>query len=219
LILLRELIDSKGKISFKIFIIFFSILFMFSVVTFIRLFFYEDGYTFSKTLEFFNKFILNADQSFWFQGINQLFLRIGIGRDVILSYEVANIGNCTDYFGLFFNFGSCPNPPLDFYGLTLESHRFYLAPPQLSSLFVVSNNFFVQLFFSLLYSLEIFIVIFISKKLCKFPYGEILFLAAYFFILIFALIGPFRFIFYIIIGLFLLYSSFHLLKTRRYVTS
>ena len=219
LILLRELIDSKGKISFKIFIISFSILFMFSVVTFIRLFFYEDGYTFSKTLDFFSKFILNADQSFWFQGVNQLFLRIGIGRDVILSYEVANAGNCTDYIGLFFNSGSCTNPPLDFYGLDTSQTRFALAPPQLSSLFVVSNNFFVQLFFSLLYSLEIFILIFISKKLCKFPYGEILFLAAYFFILLFALIGPIRFVFYIIIGLFLLYSSFHLLKTRRYVTS
>ena len=219
LFLLREFIDSKGKISFKFYFTLFTILFMFTSITFIRVIFYEDGYTFSKTLDFLSKFVLNADHSFWFQGINQLLLRIGIGRDVILSYEVANIGNCTDYIGLFFKYGSCPNPPLDFYGLPLDSNRFYLAPPQLSSLFVVSNNFFIQFFFSLLYSFEIFILIFISKKLCKFPYGDILFFAIYFFILLFALIGPISYIFNIIILLLLFNFLFHLLKNRRNVTS
>ena len=219
LFLLRELIDSKGVINRKIYVTAFSILFIFSIVTFIRLFFYAYGYTFSKTLDYYRVFLLNSDESFWFQGINQLFLRMGIGRDVILAYEVSQSGNCQDYWGLFFQSGSCSNPPLHFYGLDTRQTRFALAPTQLSSLFVVSKSFLVQLFFSLLYSLEIYILISIAKKLCNFPYGEVMFLGTYFFILIFTLIGPISYVFYIIVLLFLVSLFFKLFKTRRYGTS
>lgn len=219
LFIFRELIDNNAKTSYKFYIVAFLILLLYSTITFLRTIFYVDDYSFSKTAEYFKEYVFNSDQNFWFQGINQLFLRIGVGRDVILSYEVAQNCNCNDYVGLFFKSGSCYNPPLDFYGLTLESNRFYLAPPQLSSLFVISNNISFQLFISVIYAGEVYLLLFLSKKLCKFPFGDILILPIYFFIAIFAIIGPIQYCFYIILLLLLFRLLFKLLSKNLDVTS
>lgn len=219
LYIFRELIDNNGKTNVKFYSVAFLVLVLYSTITFLRTIFYVDDYTFSKTVEYFNDYVLKSDQKFWFQGINQLFLRIGIGRDVILSYEVAQNCNCNDYLGLFLKSGSCFDPPFDFYGLTLESNRFYLAPPQLSSLFVISNKPVIQSLISILYAIEIYFFLTISKKLCKFPFGDILILPIYFFISIFAIIGPIQFCFYIISFLFFFNILFKLLKSSFNVTS
>ncbi|MDR3409561.1 MAG: hypothetical protein P4L87_01215 [Formivibrio sp.] len=190
LLMMRNLIDNNWKLfNWRSFLVLSSLFFVFSAVTASRIILLDDNYSFSNMHDVFNS-INYDDIEFMFQGFSQLFLRIGIGRDVILSHEVASSSVCTDLYGLFFISGSCPNPPLDFYGLSLDSDRFYLAPPMLSSLFVVSNNFFVQLCVSFVYSIVVFFMCYSTRLLKIIPSGSVFVQPAFFLVVVFVTIGP-----------------------------
>lgn len=197
LYLIRYILDLKGILNKFAYFQLFNIIIIYTIITTIRMVFYQDDYTFNKSIDFFKEYILDGENNVFYQGFTQLFLRIGIGRDVILSYEVSNNCSCQDAISLFTKAGPCNNPPLDFYGLHLDSNRFYLAPPQLSGLFVVSNIFYIQLIFSLFYAILTWMFTQIIKLIAIIPFGNILIFPLYFFIAIFVLIGPIMYAWYV----------------------
>lgn len=222
LLLMRNLIDNNWKIinKYNLFIAI-ALFSCFSLITASRLVLYADDYSFSTLLEILKSIDLGEVEVI-FQGFSQFFLRIGIGRDVILSYEVAASGACSDLWGLFLMNGSCPNPPLDFYGIELDSHRFYLAPPMLSSLFVASNEFGLKLFISLCYSLVTFFMCYSISGLRKIPLGKYFVQPAYFLVVMLVTIGPifYSWILIALIGTVFLFAGMigsikvHLLRQR-----
>lgn len=190
LLMMRNLLDYNWRFFNKYNMVILAALFLcFSLITTSRVILLAEDYSFSNIIGVLS--LVDTDEiDFIYQGFAQLFLRIGIGRDVILSYEVAASGACGDLYGLFLKFGSCPNPPLDFYGLQLDSDRFYLAPPMLSSLFVASNEFLTKLVISLCYSFVVFLMCCTTDILRKIPFGGMFTQPAYFLIVVFVTIGP-----------------------------
>lgn len=212
LMLIRRLYDDGGVVSVRGLLICVFIFLLFSFVTFFRIFLYDEGYSFDRLWGLIRDAEI-ADGDFIFQGFSQLFLRIGIGRDVILSYEIGGLGVCRDLWGLFFKSGSCMNPPFDFYGLRLDDNKFYLAPPMLSSLFVVSDNFLVKLMVSVLYSLLAYVFCLMVRVVRKIPLGNFIVYPSYFLIAAFIIIGPIFFA-WIMLGLILSFYFIHLIVRR-----
>jgi hypothetical protein len=178
---------------------------LFTFITNIRVLFYLDDFLDSNFLSVLLDNDLNDFFEIFRQGFSQLILRLGVGRDVILSYEIAQNGLCLDYMGLFFGSGSCYDPPFDFYGLKLDSHRFYLAPPQLSSLYIISDDFFIRIIFSVIYGFMLFIVSRILWLLLQGRYTSFMKSFAFIFVIIFSLIGPVLYLWYLLLFSFLLY--------------
>jgi hypothetical protein len=197
----------EGKAIFSKFSFLFLILIfiLYTFITNIRVLFYLDDFLNNNLFSLF----VNNDQNNWSeilnQGFSQLFLRIGIGRDVILSYEIAQDELCQNYLGLFFKSGSCYDPPFDFYGLSLDNHRFYIAPPQLSSLYIISDNIFIRIAFSFLYGIMLFVVSKIIWSMLRGPYTSFLRSLFYIFIIIFSTVGPILYYWYLLLFSFALF--------------
>lgn len=193
LFLLRNFINYNGKmLKIDNALIAFCIFLSFVSVTAFRNVLFAENYSFNNIPSIIGAMDF-GEIDYIFQGFSQLFLRLGIGRDVILSFEVANFGVCSNLWGLFFESGSCNDPPLDFYGMRLDNNRFYIAPPALSSLFVISGNFSLQLIVSIAYSAVVYLMCLIVGSLNGVPYGNFLAQAAFFLIIIFVMIGPIKF--------------------------
>jgi hypothetical protein len=190
LLLMKHLYDKNGKfLDFRGGIILIFIYLSFSSVTFLREILFVENYSFDNLWMLINQYDLSQSQ-FIFQGFSQLFLRVGIGRDVLLSYEIGGVEVCTNLVGLFLQNGSCLNPPMDFYGLHLDTDKFYLAPPMLSSLFVISNNFFLKLIVALIYAVLAYFLCTVAKLIQEVPLGNLLEQPTFFLIVIFVTIGP-----------------------------
>lgn len=190
LLLIKHLYDKNGKfLDFRGGIILIFIYLSFSSVTFLREIIFVEDYSFDNLWVLINQYDLSESQ-FIFQGFSQLFLRVGIGRDVLLSYEIGGLEVCTNLVGLFLQNGSCLNPPMDFYGLLLDTDKFYLAPPMLSSLFVISNNFFLKLIVALVYAVLAYFLCTVAKLIKEVPLGNLLVQPTFFLIVIFVTIGP-----------------------------
>jgi hypothetical protein len=187
---MKHLYDKNGKfLDFRGGIILIFIYLSFSSVTFLREILFVENYSFDNLWMLINQYDLSQSQ-FIFQGFSQLFLRVGIGRDVLLSYEIGGVEVCTNLVGLFLQNGSCLNPPMDFYGLHLDTDKFYLAPPMLSSLFVISNNFFLKLIVALIYAVLAYFLCTVAKLIQEVPLGNLLEQPTFFLIVIFVTIGP-----------------------------
>jgi len=162
---------------------------LFALVTIFRKILYDDSYTFTNLPSLLGQF--NEDLGYFINdGILELFLRLGIGRDVILSTEVAAAKVCTSLFGLFFGVGSCMDPAFDFYGVSLGDGRFGLSPPMLSSIYIVSDIFYMKLIVAIGYSLIAYILCVSTHLFQRIPLGALLVYPAYLFMCIFVLIGP-----------------------------
>ena len=215
LVYFLKIFSLTGKFNLKLISILFLSFSMFTFITFLRTVFYVENFNNSSLYLLFINILRDSDFStILFQGYSQLFLRIGLGRDIILSYEIANMSICKNYVGLFFGVGSCFNPPLDFYGLFLDNHRFYLGVPQLSSLYIISDNFFIRFVFSILYSFMILIIskliwlIIRKNALEKFKFFIFLF------ILIFSLVGPIKFLWYLLVFVIIITSFLKMVNSK-----
>ncbi|MBF0272645.1 MAG: hypothetical protein HQL98_11355 [Magnetococcales bacterium] len=188
---------------------------LFAAVTTSRLVLLDDHYSFENLFLLISELDMD-DVEILYQGFNQLFLRLGLGRDVILSYEVGERDICHYYYGLYFNASSCFNPPMDFYGLSLATDKFYLGNPMLSSVFVVSNEFFVKMGAALLYGLEAFLICFVVNYCLRgIPIGAILVHPLYFLLVVFVLVGPIFFAVYLMYAIIFLSVSY-IVVTRFY---
>jgi hypothetical protein len=211
LLLIRHFYDKKGGVlDFRCILILFSILMIFSIVTFSRNIIYVDGYSFDRLWGLINTFDYSKTE-FIYQGVRQLFLRVGIGRDVILSYEIGNMGVCTDMRGLFLKSGSCLNPPMDFYGLFLDTNKFYLAPPMLSSLFVISNNFIIKLAVAICYSMLVYFMCSVAKLIQSIPFGKLFGYPLFLLLIVFVTIGPIYFAWLLVCGVVAVVSMYYLI--------
>lgn len=179
-----------------------GIFLMFTFITNIRIVFYLDDFVSSDFLNLLMENFNNDYFEIMRQGLSQLILRVGLGRDVILSYEIAEKGTCDNYIGLFFGAGSCFNPPLDFYGLDLDSNKFYLAPPQMSSLFISSDNTLVRMLISAAYAIMIFLISKLFWRIMSGHIGVYFVPFVYIFILIFSVIGPILYLWYMLLFCF-----------------
>lgn len=197
LLLVRHLLSSNGRLGAKGLFLIGSVALMYMFITVFRIPFYEDGFELS---EYWTRitFILDGGYEVLFeQGFLQLFMRLGIGRDVILAYEVAQNSSCTSLKGLLFGVSSCANSPLDFYGLSLQSDKFYLGNPQLSSLITLTTNPIYALTYSLLYAFTVAIILILVKSIKTIKYAGILQAPIYLLILIFVLVGPILYAWYL----------------------
>lgn len=126
---------------------FLSIIFIFIIITYSRTWVYSE-YIDEVDIEHNIDVLLNI--------LNQLFLRVGVGRDVILSTEVLKTGVCMEYFKFFWTGYSCNIPSLDFYGIDLEGSNFGLQAPTFASFYVLSGSIEIQIIIYLLFLLQIF---------------------------------------------------------------
>ena len=144
--------------------------------------------------------------------VNQIFLRVGIGRDVMLSFEVLDSGICNEYMNFFLTGHSCNNPPLDFYGLDLTSHQYYLAAPTLPNFFIIDNSL-GQILLYILLILQVYIgskLVFLISE-----FGNIFVIYgvfSQFLNLVFIIIGPILFFNYMIILNTILLLILHVIK-------
>lgn len=133
------------------------------------------------------------------QALNQVFLKLGIGRDVILSYEVLQTGVCSDSLSFILTGNSCTNPPLDFYGLNLSDTKFYLAAPTFPNLFILESSFSkIAVYFLFMFQIYLSASSFIILR----KYGKIFILygiIGWLLSLVFIIIGPLLFLNYIIV--------------------
>lgn len=126
---------------------FLSIIFIFIIITYSRTWVYSE-YIDEVDIEHNIDVLLNI--------LNQLFLRVGVGRDVVLSTEVLQTGVCMEYFKFFWTGYSCNIPSLDFYGIDLEGSNFGLQAPTFASFYVLSGSIEIQIIIYLLFLLQIF---------------------------------------------------------------
>lgn len=178
----------------KVFIIFLAIITIFMLITLSRVWvFSEDNFV---------EIELNIDviKSI----LNQLFLRSGLGRDVILSEEILNTRNCDQYIKFFITGTSCDYPPLDFYGFVLPDNKWYTNAPTLASFYILPGNIFIQillyLFFMILVIISGNLHIYNSKTSALIKKLSILSWALS---LVFLYIGPLLFFHYLTILVFL----------------
>jgi hypothetical protein len=204
LLLLKNIQESGGKIfNLRLLFIVALIAIFFSIITTARLVLLSENYTFDSIMSIYNATEFKADE-LGLLGITQLFLRLGIGRDVILSYQIASSPECKDILSLFIGSSSCLNPSLDFYGIDLVDSKFGLSPPMLSSLFAISDNFIIKLIVSFFYSAICYFFCVFVRILKTKPFDDILIYPAYFLIIVFVTIGPIYYC-WIFIGLILIF--------------
>ncbi len=215
-LIIRLMLDSKETYRYmKVLVVLLSVLIIFNLITAFRLVTYAEGYTFSRFIPLFETIDFDMPEVI-FQGVNQLWLRIGIGRDVILSYQVQSDNICNNLTSFFYSGHSCSNPPLDFYGLVSDNNKFYLAAPVLSNLVAIPGGWFDKIFISMIFSLMVY---FCCKVLllCRYiPYGDVLINPLYFIFVIFFTIGPIYFVWYILVALLLLVALLGVVKGKLY---
>lgn len=203
LLLMRHLLASDGRLGVKgsVLVVFVALIYFF--ITFARIPFYEESFELSLYWHFLGK-LWGDDYSFFGQGFFQLFLRLGIGRDVILAYEVMESGNCTSLMGLLLGTSSCADPPYDFYGLALSSHKFYLGNPQLSSLVVLTPNPFIAFAYAIIYAFVVGVIFTLARLIRTTMFAAFLQGPFYLLLLIFVGIGPILYAWYAIFVILLL---------------
>jgi hypothetical protein len=199
---------NKTIISKRVIVVFY-ILFLFILITLLRSYIYSDNPNMN-------------DIQFDFESISriigQILLRVGVGRDVILSSEILNSGVCSEYLKFFLSGNSCNNPAFDFYGLQQSSSRFGLSSPTLASFYVISKD--LDQF--LLYILFIF-QIYIGSKLILLisKFGNIFVIYsifAWFMSLVFIVIGPLLFFNYLVLLNVVLVLIFYFIRSAVFVT-
>lgn len=157
-------------------------------------------------------FIMTFDV--FIQALNQIFLRIGLGRDVILSYEVLQTGVCSDSLNFILTGNSCANPPLDFYGLNLSDTKFYLAAPTFPNLFILDGYFSkIAVYFLFMFQIYLSALSFIILR----NYGKLFVLygiIGWLLSLVFIVIGPLLFLNYIIVFNLVLLISLRIVLKR-----
>ncbi len=171
---------------------------MYFLITMIRMPFYTEGFELAYYFDILDSY-LSSGYSFFDQGFLQFFLRLGIGRDVILAYEVMENESCQSLLGLLFGVSSCINPPLDFYGLDLSNNKFYLGNPQFSSLVVLSSNPIIASIYSLIYAFTAYIILFLTSFLKKIPGGSVFYMPLYLLLAMFISVGPILYAWYLTI--------------------
>lgn len=184
------------------------IVLIFSLVTFSRSYLYSEDSDLNILMTF--------DKETIEQILNQIFLRTGLGRDVILSYEVFSTGICNDCIKFFLTGHSCANPPLDFYGLYLDSHQFYLAAPTLANFYVLNTSFFLKVILYLLFMFYIVLgakLLFLIGKENNFLY--LYTIVSWLLSVIFILIGPLLFYNYLFLLNAMLFISIKSLKSLK----
>ena len=203
LLLVRHFYSNEGRLGAKGFSLAGTIVLVYLFITMVRQPFYEANFELSEYWTLITA-ILDRGYGFFEQGLLQLFLRLGIARDVILAYEVAQNGSCTSLKGLLFGSSSCFDPPLDFYGLYLESNKFYIGNPQLSSLIALTNQPIYAATYSLLYAFSISIIFIMLRLVKTLRGGVILLKPLYLLVLIFVLVGPILYAWYLAIAVVVL---------------
>ena len=199
LLLLRHLLDNNGQLRTKGISLGMSIVLMYFFITFVRVPFYEVDF---ELHEYWVRIsaLLDTGYNFMEQGFFQLFLRLGIGRDVMLAYEVAQNSSCTSLMGLLFGTSSCINPPLDFYGLDLSDNKFYLGNPQLSSLVALTPNPIYAFIYGLLYAYIVAVIFILVRCMNTTMLGPILQGPIHLLISIFVIIGPILYAWYLAVA-------------------
>jgi hypothetical protein len=203
LLLIRHLLSNDGRLGAKGFSLAGSVVMMYMFITFFRVPFYEENFELS---EYWTRItaLLDGGYGFFEQGFLALFMRLGIGRDVILAYEVAQNSSCTSLKGLLFGVSSCFDPPWDFYGLYLESNKFYLGNPQFSSLIALTNQPVYAATYSLLYAFTISIIFIMIRLVKTIRHGAITQQPLYLLALIFVIVGPILYAWYLVVAVVIL---------------
>jgi len=203
LLIMRHFLSNDGRLGAKGLSLAGSVVLMYMFITFFRVPFYEVGFEFS---EYWTRItaLLDGGYGFFEQGFLALFMRLGIGRDVILAYEIAQNGSCTSLMGVLFGYGSCIDPPWDFYGLELISHKFYLANSQLSSLITLTTQPIYAFTYSLLYAFTVTIIFIMVKTVKSIRSVAITQVPLYLLVLIFVLVGPILYAWYLAVAVFML---------------
>jgi len=212
ILLLKDFIsfNSKKRQLFLIIAIFFG----YTLVTASRLVLFADNYEFSAILNIMQR--TNFD--IWeltVRGFNELFLRLGIGRDVILALEVLERKTCSDFVGLFFGKGSCEIGKLHFYGFESSSARFGLDPPAIASLVASLSIPFWSILINLGYAFWAYILCSIPNLLSNLSIGRYIVLPMYYMQVIFIIIGPIRFAVNIAIVLCILGGAVALIRASQ----
>lgn len=174
----------------------FSLVIAFVSVTAQRQILYQDDYTFLNILVLVNELDIGAAEVLN-RGLTELFLRIGIGRDVILAYEIGDSGICKDYYRLFFEGGSCSQPAMDFYGFDNDQSRFGIDPPMLASLVASMHSGIYSFILLILYSLWAHLLCKAGRNFARMRNLHFISWPIYYFQIIFVTIGPIRYAIYI----------------------
>jgi len=195
LLLVRHLFSNDGRLGAKGFMLVGSVVLIYMFITFFRVPFYEDDFVLS---EYWTRItaLLEGGYGFFEQGFLALFMRLGIGRDVILAYEVAQNSSCTSLKGLLFGVSSCYDSPWDFYGLYLTSDKFYLGNPQLSSLITLTTEPIHAFVYSFLYAFMLAIIFIMLKSIKTIRHAAIAHSPIYLLVLVFVLVGPILYAWY-----------------------
>lgn len=194
LYLVRAIIENKSpKVLFGAV---FSLVIAFTSVTAQRQILYQDDYTFLNLLALVSELNIGAAEVFN-RGLTELFMRIGIGRDVILAYEIRDSGICEDYYRLFFEGGSCSQPAMDFYGFVNDQSRFGIDPPMLASLVASMHSGVYSFILLILYSLWVYMLCKAGGNFAKIRALQFVSWPVYYFQIIFVTIGPIRYAIYI----------------------
>lgn len=194
LYLVRSIIEKKSpkEIISAVFILVIA----FASVTAQRQILYFEDYTFLKIFVLFNELDISAIEVFN-RGLTELFMRLGIGRDVILAYEVRDSAICNDYYRLFFDGGSCRQPALDFYGFVNDQTRFGIDPPMLASLVASMYGGAHSFIFLIFYSLWAYILCKAGRNFSKMRSLRLISWPVYYLQIVFVTIGPIRYAIYI----------------------
>ena len=196
LMFLKNIIQPNSKSFVRNLLLVFFLLTGFTMVTAERNVLFSDGYTFKNFFRIYKATDFSMSESIG-QGVNQLFLRTGLGRDVILANEVQESNVGLSLFRILFYAGGDSDSALYFYGFYNDSERFAIAVPALANVFVSLNSFTDTVTILPAYCLWVFI-------LCKSPilFRRVHLLdksieVGYFFQVVFVTIGPIFFAFII----------------------
>jgi hypothetical protein len=211
LLLARYFLENHGRFDKKVVALLVSIILMYSLITLIRAPFYEEGFKLASYFDLLNNYWSSVGD-FMDEGALQLFLRSGLGRDVILAYEVMENESCQSLSGLLFKYGSCVNPPFDFYGLELYNNKFYLANPQFSSLITLSLNPMIAFIYSLVYASIVCVILFLTSLIRRTKAGLIFYMPLYLLLNIFIVIGPILYAWYLTVFVILMNLFYILIK-------
>lgn len=194
LYLVRSIIENNSLT--KIFGAALALIIAFTTVTAQRQILYQDDYTFLNIIALFNELDIGADELLS-RGLTELFMRIGIGRDVILAYEIRSSGVCRDYYRLFIDSGSCSQPAMDFYGFFNDQSRFGIDPPMLASLVASMHGGVYSFILLILYSFWAHILCKAGKGFSRMRALQLFSWPIYYIQIIFVTIGPIRYAIYI----------------------
>jgi len=187
-------------------------------ITALRLILYADDYEFLNLVQIAINLEIDS-YDIVKRGITEFFLRLGLGRDVILAYEVKANNLCTNYYGLFFKSGACFDGALDFYGFINDQTRFGIDPPAIASYFTSLGNPNTKAYVIIGYSLWSYTLCRSTTLLNNIPHGRYFVMPMYYMQSVFIIIGPIKFALYITITIILIYITMRLQFRRRIKTT